>query len=102
MESARYLVKFDAHGDVSSVFDKEAESELLQAPAGIELLDNKFTELWDDKYVDWPRGRSNGRRSTAPDARLGDPSIKVVERGPSRCARNHAPVRNSTFVQHIS
>jgi len=104
MESARYLVKFDAHGDVSSVFDKEAESELLQAPAGIELLDNKFTELWDDKYVDWPaweiKWETLNRR---PDARLGDPSIKVVERGPVRVALEITRrVRNSTFVQHIS
>jgi alpha-mannosidase len=104
LESARYVVKFDANGDAASVFDKEAGQELLQAPAGIELLDNKFTELWDDKVVDWPaweiKWETLNRR---PAGRLAAPSIKVVERGPVRVALEITRrVKNSTFVQHVS
>ncbi len=30
LENARYLVKLDDNGDVSSIYDKEARNELLQ------------------------------------------------------------------------
>jgi hypothetical protein len=68
------VVKFDANGDASSVFDKEAQAELLQSPAGIELL--------DDKSADWPAWEIKWDTLNKPTvARLNEPAIKVVERG---------------------
>ena len=32
VENARYAVKLDGNGDVASIFDKEAGTELLEAP----------------------------------------------------------------------
>jgi alpha-mannosidase len=104
LESGRYLVKFDANGDVSGVYDKEAGAELLRGPATVELLDNKFTELWDDKYVDWPAWEIKWETlNRPPAARLSAPSVKVVERGPVRATLEITRgVKGSTFVQRVS
>jgi alpha-mannosidase len=104
LESARYLVKFNSNGDVSGVYDKEAGAELLRGPATIQLLDNKFTELWDDKYVDWPAWEIKWETlNRPPAARLSAPSVKVVERGPVRATVEVTrSARGSTFVQRVS
>ncbi|HEX8190470.1 MAG TPA: glycoside hydrolase family 38 C-terminal domain-containing protein [Pyrinomonadaceae bacterium] len=104
LESARYLVKFDANGDVSGVYDKEAGAELLRGPATIELLDNKFTELWDEKVIDWPAWEIKWETlNRPPAARLSAPSVKVVELGPVRATVEVTRrVKGSTFVQRVS
>ncbi len=96
LENNRYVVKFDASGDVSSVFDKEAQAELLQSPASIELL--------DDKSIDWPAWEIKwDTLNKPPVARLNEPTIKVVERGAVRVALEITRrVKGSTFVQHVS
>lgn len=96
LENARYRVKLDANGDVASVFDKEARSELLQAPAGIELFDDESPE-WPAWEVRWEAV------SKPPVARLDNPTIKIIERGPVRVALEITrQVKGSTFVQRVS
>lgn len=96
LENNRYVVKFDRNGDVSSVFDKEAVVELLRAPTGIELIDNKSTE-WPAWEIEWDT------ISKAHVARLDDPVVKIVERGPVRVALEITrQAKGSTFVQRIS
>lgn len=96
LENARYTVKFDANGDVASVFDKQAKSELLQAPAGIELLDNKS--------FDWAAWEIKWETLNKPSIeRLSNPTIKIVERGNVRvCVEITRRIKGSTFVQRVS
>jgi len=80
LESDRYRVQIDAHGDVSSILDKRANRELLARPIQMQLLHNK-----PDR---WPAWEIDYDEIMAPlQAAVGGPAtIEIVERGPARVA----------------
>jgi alpha-mannosidase len=96
LENARYAVKLDANGDVRSIADKEAGSELLRGPAQLQLLDDRSTR-WPAWEILWEEA------SKAPRVVVSSPVVRIVETGPARVAlevTRHAA--GSTFVQRIS
>ena len=96
LENARYAVKIDANGDVSSITDKETRTELLRAPAELQLLDNRSTR-WPAWEILWEES------SKPPRAVVRSPVVRIVERGPARVALEVTRrAEGSTFVQRIS
>jgi alpha-mannosidase len=80
LENERYLATIDSDGDVSSIFDKFLQKELLSAPIRFELLYNKPKQwpAWEIQYEDIAQ---------PPVAYLDNPkSIEVIEDGPVRAA----------------
>ncbi len=95
LENERYLVKLDADGDVASVFDKQARTELLGAPARLEMFDNPSFH-WPAWEILWQTV------SQPPVSRLSAPAVRILERGPARVALEVArTVDGSRIVQRI-
>ncbi len=80
LENARYNVKLNQNGDVSSIFDKTLNKELLSAPMGLAIiLDNpRNWPAWNMDFADEQR---------APRTIVGGPAkMRIVENGPARVA----------------
>ncbi len=77
LQNARYAVKIDANGDVSSIFDKQAGVELLKSPIKLQLLkdDSARWPAWEILYESV---------AAAPQATFANPTVRIVERGPVR------------------
>ena len=97
LENARYRVHIDQNGDVSSVFDKKINRELLSAPIRLALsTDNpRQWPAWNMDFEDEQR---------PPRAYVGGPAkIRVVENGAVRVAVEVArETDDSRFVQTVS
>jgi alpha-mannosidase len=97
LENARYRVQLDQNGDVSSIFDKKINRELLAAPHRLALsTDNpRQWPAWNMDFEDVQR---------APRAFVSGPAkIRVVEKGPVRVSLEVArETEDSRFVQTIS
>jgi alpha-mannosidase len=96
MENEYYRVKLNADGDVSSIFDKTVNKELLAAPARLAIsYDNP--QLWPAWNMDWEQEQA------APKSYVSGPAtIKVVEDGPVRVGIEIArETAGSRFVQTI-
>ncbi|MFL6438973.1 MAG: alpha-mannosidase [Terriglobales bacterium] len=96
LENARYAVKLDQNGDVSSIFDKKVNKELLSAPIRLAIsTDNpEHWPAWNMDFEDEQR---------APKAFVsGSPKITVVENGPARVAvQIDRDTEDSNFVQTV-
>ena len=96
LENARYRVKIDQNGDVSSIFDKQVKRELLSAPIRLAIsTDNpEHWPAWNMDFEDEQR---------APAAYVsGSPKITVVENGPARVAvQVERETEGSNFVQTV-
>lgn len=91
-----YKVQIDANGDISSIFDRLRDRELLKSPIRLELRDDPSPDkpawriLWDT--VNAP-----------PDEYVQAPEIRVLERGPVRVSVEITrKARGSTFVQRVA
>ena len=97
LENSRYRISLDKSGDVSSIFDKKINHELLSAPIRLAILtDNpKNWPAWNMDFEDEQR---------PPRTFVGGPAkIRVVENGPVRVSVEVArEAENSRFVQTIS
>jgi alpha-mannosidase len=80
LENSRYVVKIDAAGDVSSVYDKLNQKELLQAPARLAYMHENPSQFpaWN---MDWSDQKMPPRAYVT-----GPASFKIVEEGPVRVA----------------
>ncbi len=96
LENERYRVTLNEVGDVSSVFDKVENRELLAAPARLVFTHEK-PQNWPAWNMDWA-----DRQKPPIDAVTGPARIRVVEKGPVRVAieveRNG---RDSVFLQRV-
>jgi len=80
LENERYRIKLDENGDVSSIFDKRLNRELLSGPLRLAIsTDNpRYWPAWNMDFEDEQR---------APRAYVGGPAqVRVVENGPARVA----------------
>ena len=97
LENARYRVKLDGNGDVSSIYDKRTSREILSAPIRLAIsTDNpRQWPAWNMDFEDEQR---------APRAFVsGNAKATVIEDGPARVSV--AVVRDtedSKFVQTVS
>jgi alpha-mannosidase len=96
LENARYRVKLDASGDVSSIFDKMLGRELLSAPARLAFQTERPHD-WPAWNMDWadrqkpPRGYVGGAAK-----------VRVAENGAARVALEvERETEGSKFVQTI-
>ncbi|MCR4905468.1 MAG: hypothetical protein K6A33_05255, partial [Clostridiales bacterium] len=96
IENGRYRVTVDENGDIASIVDKEnGDTELLAAPAGL--------EIGPDSSVNWPSWELVWTDSLKEPVKIGgDAKIEVVENGPAvaalRITRTHG---GSTFEQTV-
>ena len=97
IENARYRVTIDNHGDVSHLFDKQLNRELLSAPIRLAIsTDNpRRWPAWNMDFEDEQR---------APRSFVsGNAKVRVFETGPVRVAIEvEREMEGSKFVQRIS
>ena len=96
LENEYYRVKLNSDGDVSSIFDKSLEKELLSAPARLAIsYDNP--EQWPAWNMDWDQEQA------PPKAYVSGPAhVRVLENGPVRVAIEVSrETAGSKFVQVI-
>ncbi len=97
LENARYRVKLDQNGDVSSIFDKSLNKELLSAPIRLAIS--------TDRPQQWPAWNMDfSDEQAAPRAYVSGPAqIRIKENGPARVALEVTrETEDSKFVQTIS
>ncbi|MDT7605024.1 MAG: alpha-mannosidase, partial [Acidobacteriota bacterium] len=96
LENARYQIKVDQNGDVSSIYDKSINKELLSAPIRLALQTEKPHD-WPAWNMDWEDQRKPPRNYVG-----GVPRIRVVESGAVRVAVEvEREAEGSKFVQTI-
>ncbi|HEV2576281.1 MAG TPA: glycoside hydrolase family 38 C-terminal domain-containing protein [Acidobacteriaceae bacterium] len=97
LENARYRVQINAAGDISSIFDKQLNKELLSGPVRLAITTDtpKQYPAWNMDYE---------QVEAAPRAYVaGAMKVRIVERGPVRVALEVSrETEGSTFVQTIS
>jgi alpha-mannosidase len=80
LENGRYRVKLNRDGDVSGIFDKKLNKELLAAPVQLAIKTDK-PEQWPAWNMDW------ADQQKPPRAFVGGPAkVRIVESGPVRIA----------------
>ncbi len=96
LENARYRIKVDGNGDVSSIFDKKLNRELLSAPIRLVIItDNpEHWPAWNMDFADEQR---------PPRTVVGGPAkVRVAENGPARVALEITrQAEHSTFTQTV-
>lgn len=96
LENHYYVVKLNADGDVSSIFDKTIAKELLASPARLAIsYDNP--RQWPAWNMDWDQEQAPPKEYVS-----GPANVRVVENGPARIAIEISrKTAGSTFVQTI-
>src|SRR5262249_61287289 len=80
LENARYRVKLDQNGDVSSIFDKSINKELLSAPLRLAFQTEKPHD-WPAWNMDW------ADQQRPPRSFVQGPAVaRIVENGTVRVA----------------
>lgn len=96
LENEYYVVKVNASGDVSSIFDKRAKKELLASPMrlGLHYENPRQWPAWNQDWAD--------RKLEPKSFAGGAATMKVIENGPARVAIEVTQeAEGSKFVQHI-
>ncbi len=96
LENHRYRIALNADGDVSSIFDKQLNRELLHAPIRLAIKDDTPAQ-WPAWNMDWPD------QQKSPRSFVGGPAqIRVIEDGPVRVAvRIVRETEGSKFEQTV-
>ena len=96
LENARYRIQLNSGGDISSIFDKKLNRELLSAPLHLAFQTEKPSQ-WPAWNMDW------SDQSKPPRGYVDGPAkISIVENGPVRVAlRVEREAEGSKFVQTI-
>ena len=96
LENHRYRIEIDGNGDVSSIFDKTLEKEILSAPHRLAFQSQmpKSTPAWD---FDWKDQKLPPRGFVVGPAR-----VRILENGPVRVTLEIArESEGSRFVQAV-
>ena len=96
LENHRYRIAIDGNGDVSSIFDKTLEKEILSAPHRLAFQSQmpKSTPAWD---FDWKDQKLPPRGFVAGPAK-----VRILENGPVRVALEITrESEGSRFVQAV-
>jgi alpha-mannosidase len=96
LENARYRIQLDQNGDISSLFDKTINKELLSSPARL-AFQTEHPHDWPAWNMDWEDQQKPPRGYVQGPAK-----IQVVEQGPVRVAvQVERESEDSKFVQDI-
>jgi alpha-mannosidase len=97
LENARFKVTLNADGDIASIFDKATNTQVLSAPARLEMLYENPVQwpAWNMDYED---------RMRAPRAYVTGPcKVRIAESGPARIALDvERECEGSKITQTIS
>ena len=97
IENARYLVRLNAEGDVSSIYDKNLKKELLGSPIRLAISNDvpKVYPAWNMEFED---------EQAAPRSYVSGPAqIRIKENGPVRVSLEVSrETEGSKFVQTVS
>ncbi|HUM04428.1 MAG TPA: glycoside hydrolase family 38 C-terminal domain-containing protein [Terriglobales bacterium] len=96
LENGRYRVQVDGNGDVSSLFDKKLNKELLSGPARLAFQ--------TEKPYDWPAWNMDWADQQKPPRGYvqGPAKVRIIENGPARVALEiEREAEGSKFVQTI-
>ena len=97
LENSYYKVTLSSNGDIASVYDKQAQKELLSSPAGLEFRHEAPTQ-WPSWNMDW-----NDRKKPALGYMNESASMRIVEKGPVRVAIEvKRQGMNSSITQIVS
>jgi alpha-mannosidase len=96
LENSRYRVQIDANGDVSSVFDKQVNKELLSAPIRLAFQYEKPVQ-WPAWNMDW------ADQQKPPRGYVGGPvRVRIAENGAARVSVEISRESDgSKFVQTV-
>lgn len=98
LENGNYIVKLNARGDVESIFDKQADTELLSAPARLGLHYENPSQ-WPAWNMDWADRQLPAKAFVGES---GPVSVEVIENGPARVAvQVTREAEGSVFTQRI-
>ncbi len=98
LENGNYVVTLNARGDVESIFDKQADAEMLSAPARIGLHYENPSQ-WPAWNMDWADRQLPAKAFVGEE---GPVEFKVIENGPARVAVEVTrQAEGSTFTQRI-
>jgi alpha-mannosidase len=123
LENDRYIVKIDARGDVSSIYDKALKHDLLLSPMRMAISTDNPSQWpawnmdWDDETraprtfvgadrfvppaADAPRG-PGGRAPQPTRIAAAPPKIRIAENGPVRVALEiEREAEGSNFIQKV-
>ncbi|RZU40115.1 alpha-mannosidase [Edaphobacter modestus] len=97
LENARYRVKLNSDGDVSSIYDKQLNKELLAAPIRLAISNDK-----PKVYPAW--NMDFDQEQAAPRAYVSGPAqVRIKENGPVRVSIEVTrETEGSKFVQTVS
>jgi alpha-mannosidase len=96
LENTYYKITLNADGDVSSIFDKQANRELLAAPARLALSYDNPAQ-WPAWNMDWEQEQAKPRGYVS-----GTATVRIVEDGPVRVAIEVTrETAGSRFVQTV-
>src|SRR5262249_54866410 len=94
LENMRFVLKLDENGDVSSIFDKKLNREMLSAPIRLAIsTDNpQHWPAWNMDFDDEKR---------APRSYVSGPAkVTIVEKGPARVGLQvERTAEGSNFIQ---
>jgi alpha-mannosidase len=97
VENTRYLVRLDAQGDVSSIYDKNLKKELLAAPIRLAISNDvpRIYPAWNMEFE---------QEQAAPRSYVSGPAqIRIKENGPVRVSLEVSrETEDSKFVQTVS
>ncbi len=97
MENEFLKVTLNQNGDISSIFDKRMNKEMLSAPARLEFL-HEYPEYWPAWNMDW-----RDRKNPPIDYVKGPATISLVYNSNlSDVIKIERKGRNSDFTQYIS
>lgn len=96
LENAHYRVTLNAAGDVSNIFDKSINRELLSAPMRL-AISNDAPRQWPAWNMDFDQEQSAPRAYVSGAAK-----VRIVENGPARVAIEISrETEGSRFVQTV-
>lgn len=96
LENHRYRIALNTDGDVSSIFDKQLNRELLAAPIRL-AIKNDTPAQWPAWNMDWTDQQKPPRSYVS-----GKAQVKVVEEGPVRVAVEvQRETEGSKFTQTV-
>jgi len=96
IENRKYIISLDRNGDISGIFDKSLQKELLKEPARLAFQ--------HEKPLHWPAWNMDWNDQKKPPAGYvdGQPVIRITENGPLRVALEITrESRDSKFIQQV-
>ncbi len=97
LENEKYTVRFNSNGDISSIYDKEIEKEILSKP----IVTGVFNYNGSSSWPAWELNFDELNREPQTYTKI--KTIKVIEDGPCRVALQIVKAHeNSTFTSVVA